>query len=182
LLKATAVGLTIVCSSALGALGQSQGAATREDIARILSEQLTPLVKRLETLETSRGIPRNVVLAFDIREGCPSGGDWEEFKPAMGRFIIGAGKGEDLSPREFGIVGGQERYVLTRENLPPHSHEVYQHAGKIVGNTGVNGAGSADTNLGSQVLPHTSGDGPGQSKPYDVIPPFIALIYCKKVR
>jgi microcystin-dependent protein len=129
------------------------------------------------------GVPLNAVIAIDSASGCSQLGDgWEELKDAAGRVIVGTGDGKDLTSRGFRERLGKEKYRLIAENLPPHAHEVYRHAGKMVGDTGVPGAGSADPNKGSQVLAGQSGDGPGKSEPYEVMPPYISLYYCKKVR
>jgi hypothetical protein len=128
-------------------------------------------------------VPVNAVIAIDNPSGCASlGSDWEDFADAYGRTIVGAGNGPNLESRRFRDWIGRERYVLVPANLPPHSHEVYKHAGPIIGNTGVRGAGADDPNVGSEVKASFTGDGPGISQPYEVMPPAIVLYYCKKIR
>jgi hypothetical protein len=129
------------------------------------------------------GVPVNAVIAFDTASGCSQLGDaWEELKDAAGRVIVATGKGDDLTSRGFRERSGKERYRLYAENLPPHMHQVYKHAGQIVGDTGVPGAGSGDPNKSSEVNAGLTGNGPGHSEPYEVMPPYISLYFCKKIR
>jgi hypothetical protein len=72
-----------------------------------------------------------------------STGRVEEVEGFRGRVIVDAGQGDSLTSRPFREPTGKKRYVLAEDHLPPHSHEVYRHAGMIVGNTGTNGSGEA---------------------------------------
>lgn len=126
------------------------------------------------------GIPRGAVVAFDLRDGCPTGWGWIEFEDVRGRFIVGAGEGKNLTHRPFGESLGKENYILLPENLPPHRHEVYVHAGEMIADGTVAGAGGGDTNW--KIRNGLTGSGVGvASSPYNVMPPYIALRYCKKI-
>jgi hypothetical protein len=121
---------------------------------------------------------RDAVLAVRSNT-CPIG--WSRMPELEGRFIIGAGVGAGLTPRPYGIAGGAESFVLGVENLPPHQHQVYPHAGMIVGPTsGTPGAGGSDPNLTSHVLTSLTGPGPGASAPVFFTPPYYPLTFCKE--
>jgi hypothetical protein len=140
-------------------------------------------------------LPVGMIAPFNIstRElKCPEG--WALFSEAVGRFIVGAGfsaanrdqNGRQLTGRPSfaedpsASVGGEEQHTLTVAEMPQHSHQVYPHAGSIIGASGrFPGAGSADPNLTSRTDGRTDAAGGGQ--PHNIMPPFIALVYCRKI-
>ena len=125
-------------------------------------------------------VPIGAVMAFDLSDECPAG--WSRFDEAMGRFVLGSGAGQGLTQRDFRSRDGKERYQLTEANLPPHRHQVYPHAGEIIGHGGIVEAGAKDGPITdtSRVRDSQTGNGFGQSEPYNVMPPFISLRFCKK--
>ena len=68
------------------------------------------------------------------------GSDWQPFREATGRFIVGAGEnylrayrqwrpegstaGVDLSPYEVLSIGGEEDHVLKSNEMPTHNHAI----------------------------------------------------------
>jgi microcystin-dependent protein len=101
-----------------------------------------------------------------------------------GRTIVGVGQAKGSRfPRRRGDEGGAEEVKLNESNLPPHIHQVYRHAGMSVGSSRSNvpGAGGKDDNRDANVDQHNSGPGPGSSQPVNIMPPFYALLFCKKM-
>jgi hypothetical protein len=134
--------------------------------------------------ETSK-FPASAIVAFSLGPGkCPD--KWREVTELQGRFIIGAGQGTGLENRTYGQPGGLETVILRPENLPPHRHQVYRHAGEIIGETsGIQGAGSSDKNALARVRESLSGEGVGlsgerlASSPAKIIPPYFAFTFCR---
>lgn len=129
--------------------------------------------------------PPNSIVAFSMGpEKCPE--KWREVTELRGRFIIGAGQGTDLDIRPYGQAGGLQSVTLTADNLPPHRHQVYRHAGEIIGETsGIVGAGSTDPHAESRVRESMSGLGVGPDgarlrwDPVKTIPPYFAYTFCR---
>lgn len=121
------------------------GAAGMWQIYTGLEERVARIAKE------NTKFPPNAIVAFSGGPGaCPD--KWHEATELQGRFIVGAGKGPELLPRPYGQPGGLETATIQSENLPPHRHQVYRHAGEIIGvSSGINGAGGEDTNATSRV-------------------------------
>ncbi len=162
------------------------------------------LVEELDALKAEinplRALLQGAVVAFDRSqtEGtCPAG--WKLFKPAGGRFIVGAGThdnkdmgGNDLTnypafkdkPTE--AVGGEEKHLLTKEEMPSHDH-----GGRTLGSdhlfwadeTGafaVRGPGDFANHIKKD---HTHGiTAEGQGQAHNTLPPYVALYYCINVK
>jgi microcystin-dependent protein len=116
-----------------------------------------------------------------------------------GRFVLGSGGGNGLTPRALGQIGGKENQQLTTRELPPHSHGVYDpgHAHNWTASRQM--AGTDDNNNGSEfsrgdraqsdpvskdtdrrttgISIYSSGDG----QAYDSMPPFYVLSYIMKL-
>jgi hypothetical protein len=131
-------------------------------------------------------VPRGGVMAFDNPGGCPSG--WSAFQIAAGRVIVGAGpnnnrsaSGDALIPRPFRVIGGEEKHTLTVSEMPAHNHETALAAE----DAGVQyGSGTAIKSIrGVTYDPSFRGaltSTVGESSPFSVMPPFIALYFCSK--
>lgn len=142
-------------------------------------QQITDLKKTLDAV-----LPPNAIVAFANENGCPDG--WKIYRPALSRVILGAyqtnierdvAANAGLTPRIINDVGGEERHTLSIAEMPSHLHEVYPHAGLIVGTSGKSaGAGSADPNAPSRTNGVTSAVGGGAS--HNTMPPYLALFYC----
>jgi hypothetical protein len=139
-------------------------------------------------------IPSGAVLAFDLPDGCPVG--WSVFKAATGRSIIGAGDSFEvgmntdesrrpLSPRKYRQHGGEERHVLTIDEMPAHDHRI-QESGPSDFNRDNNFHYFAITAIGrdeTRANPNYPGrysEVTGKGEPYNVMSPFVALHVCKK--
>ncbi|MCW1410743.1 MULTISPECIES: hypothetical protein [Rhizobium] len=126
-------------------------------------------------------VPRGAVVAFDRADGCPTG--WDDYKEGWGRFVIGAvesnkigqipgefvrdASGVDLGPREFRKPGGQALTAITVRNLP--AFNIVGHDEYVRSQKGYAGLESV-----------TPVDGPNLQNPLSNLPPYIALVYCKK--
>ncbi len=133
--------------------------------------------QRLATLETAEKSMSRSVIAFRLDGECPDG--WNEFTEAAGRVIVGVGAGAGLTPRGLMQSGGEERHVLTVPNLPPHSHSETLSGGAGAGagylQTPNQSWGTNSPGVGSHMTGST-----GDGKPFESMPPWIALRYCVK--
>jgi hypothetical protein len=126
------------------------------------------------------GMPASAVVAFDLPEGCPRG--WTAFQDAAGRAVIGVGKGNGLTPREFRDRQGIEVVVLTPNHMPQHQHDTLVALGSTSSPWGPGPAKTAAVGRDWQTFA-TALSGPAGKNPPDPIstmPPFIVLQYCKK--
>lgn len=120
-------------------------------------------------------MPSGAIVAYDLRDRCPAG--WSPFDAGNGR-VIGAGKGDNLTPRSFGQPGGNERHALTIRQIPAHTHSYVDWRGGAGSCTfsGCNGhGGDQDKITGS-----AGGTENGTAEPFEIMPPFLALRLCKK--
>ena len=129
------------------------------------------------------GVGSGAVMAFDIPSGCPEG--WTEFSDASGMVIVGVGKAENLSQRNYRDTGGSEKHALTRNELASHSHGF---SGDSVEFGGWGGSGNfyklAPGNTAEFEESHTPSGSielTGESRPHENMPPFIVLHYCRKI-
>jgi len=123
------------------------------------------------------GVPADAVMAFDAA-ACPPG--WEEFPGAAGRVVLGAGDGAGLTPRTLGETGGEEDHQLTNAEMPRHHH----HVGPI--KRGVGGVPASDWNIvPSKNIVYDDAywetTYQGMDQPHNNMPPYLALLYCKKL-
>jgi len=117
---------------------------------------------------------RNAVIAFDDTR-CPSG--WSVFTPATSRMIIGAGIAFDelylndadrqrLEPAKFRSHGGTVTHLLLHEEISDQQVANAPQAGNM--GVGYRRAAAKPNNFDTPALFR------------DVLPPYIALSYCKK--
>jgi hypothetical protein len=152
--------------------------------------------------------PPDAVMAFDLKEGCPTG--WSPYPQAWGRFVMGAvetkddigripgkfsrdARGVELTPKPFGIPGGEEEHVVKPEELPDIEPKITYNDGKIHtselfwssvlpvgGNNVMISALTAGTSPSSTVQLKTNIDSLGKGKAGNNISPYISLYFCKK--
>jgi hypothetical protein len=148
------------------------------DIAKV-NERIDTIVSdpRFRAEVISRVLPNGAVVAFDKSEGCPSG--WSSFLAAGGRTIIGAGpnsnldeNGRQLSVRQLGASGGEEKHKLSLDEMPPHNH-----GGGLVGTSDHGGLDNSARGVANNEKPLEL---EGKGLAHNIMPPFIALYYCKK--
>jgi hypothetical protein len=140
-------------------------------------EVLKCLKSELKELRGKKDIPAGAVVAFAIEDGCPAG--WTSYSNAAGRVILGAGQGTGLTRRGYLLQEGSESVNLRMENLPAQKIKTN---GMVVNasRTDRYNAGGKDyvVSVVSNVPIET--DALGSDKPISVMPPFVALNYCKK--
>lgn len=99
-----------------------------------------------------------------------------------GRTVLGVNAAHPL-----GELGGEERHALTVDEMPRHSHQIggassYWPSGAAIYQTNFSG-GSAWTGIaaaGSGSLDRAIAQPEGQSAPFSVLPPYMALNYIIK--
>lgn len=121
------------------------------------------------------------VVAFNA-SSCPSG--WKPFDKAKGRTIIGAGKGDNLSDRTFGSVGGEEKHILTVDEMHKHTHEFHGDKSNL-GAMDMGQAYSESLAKGKNPLEqkYTSSGSiseAGGNSAHENMQPWLALMYCIK--
>ena len=118
--------------------------------------------------------PEGAVVAF-LRDEfgsqvCPD--EWTYFRPAEGRFLLGA---SELKYR-LGDTGGDEMVTLTVAQMPRHDH-----AATSVPDVNAPGSnGFLVRGFGGFRLPDSQVSEAGGSQPHNNMPPYIALYFCKK--
>lgn len=99
-----------------------------------------------------------------------------------GRSMVGVGSGPGLETRTWGMRGGSNSFVMTYNQMPQHTHQMY--AAAVVGNeripTGFSQAGNATVEMYSNTTANspmsTSSIGnAGNSQPVDIDNPFLGL-------
>lgn len=135
-------------------------------------------------------LPSGAVVAFDLSGGCPLG--WEPYDKGNGRFLIGAATPQrqaatpgnlardasraDLVARPFDSFGGAQAYLLSKENVPPLFLKFH---------TAQSGPGVTLSMVDALTFDKPNAppflqtsDTPAQ--PYNAMPPYIALHFCRK--
>lgn len=128
---------------------------------------------------STSGIPSGAVLAFNLAS-CPTGWIVSDGTPGtvdlQGKNIIGVGAGKLL-----GSSAGEENHLLRVNELAPHNHQ-YDDVTPTNQETDAV-AGDNDTNVnGFQTIKRTTEIGPpGAQVPFNVMDPYVALLYCQKI-
>ncbi len=151
-------------------------------------------------LESVSPVPVGAVIAFDRPNGCPKG--WSDFAVGQSRMIVGATFKESLpndenrlSAYKYRQTGGREQHTLRIEEMPRHTHEVNDpgHSHRVSGGFSAkdrdNQPGGGELTNGSLARGnHYSQKSPtslsikhrGDGKPHSIMPPHIALYFCKR--
>ena len=91
---------------------------------------------------------------------------------------------QPLRPHVYQSTGGEEKHTLTVAEIPPHDHgiQISQHSDYQRGSGGYPGMETvgrdAPRNDPKWPVRYTELVGGGQ--PHNIMPPFIALFYCRK--
>lgn len=145
--------------------------------------QIAKLQLQMTASKIRPTIPANAVIAVDDIDGCPAG--WDPFFDANGRVIVGASversKAEALQ-RYYRELDGSAFHSLSANELPVHSHNYtdmgvgYKAQPKYEGlDTEFRGSSNVSLYHGQSKTQSA-----GRGKPFDKMPPFIALYFCKK--
>lgn len=145
---------------------------------RQVADALIADSKFVEDIRTGVGLaPSGSVIAFDIAAGCPPG--WTSFVNAAGRVIVGAGQlpvsGNDLSKRGFQEQGGSEFHNISVAELPPRDIGIVVASVSKVDRYNAGGTNYPVITASPQQI--SVG---GIGAPISIMPPYIALHYCKK--
>ena len=132
---------------------------------------------------TAVDLPTGAVVAFDT-ENCPPG--WTEYQEANGRFVVGVGfdsqhnkYGNAVEDKTLGATGGSDQVKLEIDHLPSHFHENPTRGNDDRGQE-IEWALQA-TGRGQYGGPHSRPtQTTGNDMPYDNMPPFVALQYCRR--
>ena len=167
------------------------------------NDKLRENLKKLEEL-LNNVIPNNIIVA-SISECTKLGPRWENYEHATGRIIIGAGEHNEKSKatsayawwrydniipsdtNKFPIkgykveqYGGEENHLLTVPEMPRHKHDFI---GKTVTRGGNNGIGKVvaigDAAQYGKYTPEGELSETGSNKSHNILPPYIALYFCK---
>lgn len=132
---------------------------------------------------TAVDLPSDAVVAFAKEDGCPVG--WSEYQLAAGRFIVGVGRhsehnryGNPVATKKVGEKGGEDQVKLKIDHMPSHSHQVPSRGNppepeKIFALK----AAARGHHIGRHSRPT---DTTGGNQPHDNMPPYVALLYCKR--
>ena len=130
------------------------------DKVQTLQQDLSDALEQLDSFD-------DAVVAF--KGDCPGG--WKAYVNAQGRTIIGTGRGTHLTARLLGDIGGEEKHVLTVDEMPTHSHKAARHGNQSDDNR-FSGRGSITHGF-------LSTEPEGKDRAHNTMPPWIALTYCE---
>ena len=167
--------------------------ARAQTAVEVYKTEVAGLRKEVEALKEAL---KGAVVAFDRKKAQPCPDGWQPFEQAGGRFVVGAGFNKNASKSASPLfhypsiqddatngAGGEERVTLSEAQIPAHQHSVYHHAGYHASqgtpppSGAVQGALAGDTY--TYVWPGVTSK-TGGGKPFEVLPPFVALYYCIK--
>ncbi|HHX8512517.1 TPA: hypothetical protein ACVO12_004786 [Vibrio diabolicus] len=152
-------------------INKSSSSVKASELQGLIAEEVKRSVSQVS-------IPTGVIAGFDA-PSCPKG--WSKYTQANARFLLGSGKSDGLNTRYLNQSGGVEQYALTVRELPKHSH--------------ISAVAQPDSSLGtSKQSQHATGgkhynnfptpsltSTEGQGKPFNIMPPFIVVTFCKKI-
>jgi hypothetical protein len=148
--------------AAAGAVVAALIVAAAEGIFGALSSLLGP------------SVPPGAVVAFEA-DKCPDG--WKLYHSGAGRFLFGADGDHDLRSE-----GGQEKHVLTWDEMPMHRHDddngnllLVQKSHDITA-TEIDNVGRDEINIRHGVRMKISGG----NMPHENMPPYRVVNFCEK--
>lgn len=140
----------------------------------LLEEVDGVLRTRLATLE-DRMNPVGTIIELEPGKPCPA--NWTLYTSGQGRMLIGAVAGNPSSGGTGGFTegstGGAIMHQLTIPEMPKHDHGGDRYMRYAYGGNGAFGSGA---NQFSQ--PSIAAQ--GEDKPFDILPPYLAVTRCVK--
>jgi hypothetical protein len=141
------------------------------------------------------GVPQGAVLAFDLPSGCPAG--WSPFGRGVSRVLVGSSEyhgspvlnvdknGQPLTSRPYQSDGGEEKHLLTLDEMPAHDHGFnIAQSNEFLRENGNHFQGTISVGRDAQRMdprqPIKFTEIAGGGKSFNVMPPFLALPFCKK--
>ena len=125
-----------------------------------------------------------IVMWSGTKESIPNGWnlcDGTNNTPDLrGRFILGSGKGNELTERKTGDTGGEENVVLNIDNIPQHDHDtkIWKHTRSFKGDNDYMHALIHVDDKGGDVTFKSNKTGGGKS--HNNMPPYYALAFIMK--
>jgi hypothetical protein len=162
------VGATLLPRVKLGAVPY----AVEADRARVANTAGGSLAQQV--------VPPGAVMAFDLPT-CPAG--WTELTAARGRTLVGTNPdtSNGLRVRARNAQFGEEDHLMSQAELVSHRH-IHSIRGQVgpFTNSDTNlwplGGSNAASTFGTSV----QGEPTGNSMPFNVTQPSLALLYCRK--
>jgi hypothetical protein len=176
--------LFVICGSAFAdcedSINNMTDGASIKIAMKCLNKMQSEIASKQPSPTSIELLPQKAVVAFNL-DVCPYG--WQPFKAGEGRVIVGSGRGNGLSARVLGDLGGFETHTLTLTEIPSHTHPhtddgVYHNPpnNKYEGlRTEFRGDSSVGLTHGAR---DTSATGGGQA--HNIMQPFVVLKLCEK--
>lgn len=140
-----------------------------------VQDKLKKLEEKILEIGKAGKIPSGTVIAFDSIK-CPNE-EWSYFSKASGRFLLGAGKGSNLTSRNIGDTGGEEANILSLDEMPAHTHSA-KHA--EWGQFNWKGGGNDPHWNKTKTFTNYETGSAGNNKAHNNMPPFLTLTFCIK--
>uniref|UniRef100_A0A6C0ADK2 Baseplate structural protein Gp10 C-terminal domain-containing protein n=1 Tax=viral metagenome TaxID=1070528 RepID=A0A6C0ADK2_9ZZZZ len=112
-----------------------------------------------------------------------------------GRFLLGQGKGDKLSERNFGDKGGEESHQLSSDEMPSHSHSLWisdkgtnkneyadntpariMMGDRWKNNSSYSNSGKTKSNSSTKLVQSTGGN-----KSHNNMPPYYVVVYIMRL-
>lgn len=105
------------------------------------------------------------------------GGTWEKIE---NKFLRGSGTDADGNTLNVGDTGGEETHTLTLDEMPAHSHGYSSHSFSTT--TAGSGSNTVVSSIkSSSATTGTTGGSGGSANPFSILPPYLVVIYWKRV-
>lgn len=176
-LSSVAAAQSVSCASEI----DSETVSAADLVACMVSmQEEIDLLRQAAPVSSGDVVPIGAVIAFDDPNGCPGG--WSDVGAEWrGRNLVAAVR-DSNDIYGFRRIGGAETHVLTRAEMPSHSHGF---SGQAVTRGGWGGRATRTFAVGgSEVVSSIAIGGTiapsGSNNAHNNMPPYIALYFCKR--